>query len=107
MEATIPAKSKKNKIVWYLLLGLLFIPVIFYMARPHSNILLIFFPPSDLYEPRILEPITLKEETILFELPLKHNYVGSYFVGVYMDQTPPFGTPVKSNAALKLKVTEP
>lgn len=97
--------TRKKELFGTLIIALICIPVLIYLVRPYSNILLIFFPPSDLYKPLIIEPITLKNKKILFQLPIKHDYVGSYLVGVYVENIPAsFSIPIKTNAALNLKI---
>jgi hypothetical protein len=67
--------------------------------------LLTVLPPSDLYENIIKEPITIKRKAILKELDLKHNYVGTYFVGILIKEPPVYSKPIVSNAKLKISIT--
>jgi hypothetical protein len=97
--------TKRKKIMWYSIIGILFMITLVYVARPHSRIILLFWPPADLYEPLVLEPISLKEKVVLSELPLNHSYVGTYSIGIYMDNVPRFTSPIKSDAAIELSIS--
>lgn len=97
--------TKRKKIMWYLIIGILFMITLVYIARPHSRLILLFWPPADLYEPLILEPISLKENVVLPELPLYHSYIGTYSIGIYMDKAPRFTSPIKSDAAIELSIS--
>ena len=77
----------------------------FYFVRPYSRFLLTVLPPSDLYEYIVKKPITLKKKTVLKGFALKHNYVGTYFVGILIKKPPVYSKPIVSNAKLKLSIT--
>lgn len=86
------------------ILSLLLIATFLFWFRPHSKFLLTIFPPSNLYIPLVKQPITLKEKAVYQYLRLTHDYVGNYFVGVYIKKPPPFGKPIESNAELCLSI---
>jgi hypothetical protein len=97
--------SKKRSYILLLIILVSSILAGFYFIRPYSRFLLTVLPPSDLYENIIKEPITIKRKAILKELDLKHNYVGTYFVGILIKEPPVYSKPIVSNAKLKISIT--
>lgn len=92
---------KKQSII---VISLLFLVIICFWARPHSRFLLTILPPAGLYSPLMKQPISLKTKTTFSDLKLTHKYVGTYLVGIYIKKSPPYGTPVASNAELNLTI---
>lgn len=88
------------------ILILLVVMTVFYWLRPRSRFLLTALPPSNLYSPIERQKITLKEKSSSFSLQLTHEYVGTYLVGVHIEKSPPFGTPIESSAVLSLSVRD-
>ena len=92
-----------NILLFLFLISLLL--AVFYFARPYSRLLLTVLPPSDLYKYLVQEPITIKRKTVLKNLPLKHDYVGTYFVGVLVQKPPVYSESFLSEAVLKLSIS--
>jgi hypothetical protein len=96
---------KKQLYILLLIIAMSFLLAGFYFVRPYSRLLLTVLPPSDLYEYIVKEPIKIKKKAILTELNLKHDYVGTYFVGFLISNPPDYNKPIVSNAKLKLLIT--
>jgi hypothetical protein len=73
--------------------------------RPHNRFLLSVFPPSNLYAPLVEQIFSLSEKKDFPTLQLVHNYAGSYLVGIYIKNPPPFGEPIDSKAILCLTIS--
>lgn len=93
-------KQKANIIAACLAAVLVLIIIIF--ARPSSRLLLTLLPPADLYNHLVEKQILLHEAKAQQSFILKHNYVGTYFVGIYIDKPPPdpYGTPIDTSTKL-------
>lgn len=97
---------QKNKKRLYFSL-LIFVAVVFgavMFLRPHSRLLLTLFPPPRLYEPLIKQSISLQKENVKYEQELDRLYVGTYFVGVYLNISSPAVHVIDSKALLRLSI---
>jgi len=93
----------KRKSIQVFISSLFLILIVLFLVRPYSRFLLTLFPPEDLYKPLFMEHISFKKNKNIYESSLKHIYTGTYFVGVYFNNPPPYGEPIISDVILELK----
>lgn len=82
--------------------------IIIISLRPNSRLLLTLLPPADLYSHVVINTITLQEKLACPPFILKHKYVGTYLIGLYIENPPPdpYGTAIETNAKLRLSIND-
>lgn len=98
-------KKNKNIMLFYFIIVVAIILLIAILLRPHSRLLLTLFPPKDLYNPLIKQSISLQKENLKYDSEINSLYVGTYFVGVYLNNLSSTMQAVDSTAILRLSVS--
>lgn len=97
-------KNRKYKVFSFLIFSaVVFVTIM--LIRPHSRLLLTLFPPAGLYDPLIKQSISLEKENVKYERELNALYVGTYFVGVYLNNPSSSVHVIDSSALLRISIT--
>lgn len=98
-------KKSKKHIYFYFITFVSVAIFVVILLRPHSRLLLTLFPPPGLYNPLIKQSINLKKENSKFEREIDGLYVGTYFVGVYLNNLSSAMQAIDSTAILMISVS--
>lgn len=77
----------------------------FYVARPYSKLLLFIAPPKGLFNPLVVQTISLDESKQVSKFVMNHKYIGCYSVRLYLKKLPAqFMDPIISNAEITIEM---
>jgi hypothetical protein len=77
----------------------------FYVARPHSKLLLFVAPPKGLYNPIYNQSISFDESKQVSKFVMNHKYIGCYAVNLYLKKLPALiFEPIISNAEITIEM---
>jgi len=77
----------------------------FYVARPYSKLLLFIAPPKGLFNPLVVQSISLDESKQVSKFVMNHKYIGCYCANLYLRKLPAqIFEPIISGAVITIEM---